>query len=470
MTRHVVLMVADEDPPDRVDHYIGANVPELSRTRAKALIADGYVTLNGERVKPSAIVTSGDIIEADVPDKPGPTTTPEDIPLTVVYEDDDVMVVDKPAGMVVHPAPGAPSGTLVNALLGLGTALSSMGGAFRPGIVHRLDRDTSGLIAVAKNDAAHRFLGNAFKERWVRKLYLALVWGVMREASGSIDEPVGRRPSDRKKMAVDPSGREAITDWSVREVFPFASLVEARPMTGRTHQIRVHLSHIGRPVIGDGDYGGAKSGFGDVPSHLRSQAKHVACLAERQQLHARELVFPHPSGRGNVRAVAPLPDDFGRTLSALRYPQGESGRVLGVDPGEARVGLALSDEGGLIARPLNTLAPAEASPGRGRDQSNAEEIAAVCSAEGVRVVVVGYPVRMDGSVGQRAARARELAVAIEDACPVRVVLQDERWSSAEAERMMRERGESARGRKQRVDELAACVILQGYLDRTGTGP
>jgi putative Holliday junction resolvase len=178
-------------------------------------------------------------------------------------------------------------------------------------------------------------------------------------------------------------------------------------------------------------------------------------------LHARELAFPHPSGSGEVRMVSPLPEDFGRALSLLRYPDGEAGRIIGVDPGEARVGLAVSDEAGLLARPLRTLAA-------GGDRAVAKEIAELCGELGARVVVVGHPVRMDGSIGPRALRSRELAAAIEDACPVRVVLRDERWSSAEAERMMRERGEKAKGRKGRVDELAACVILQGHLDSPGS--
>ncbi|MBN2564434.1 MAG: Holliday junction resolvase RuvX [Candidatus Eisenbacteria bacterium] len=460
MTQHIILMVADEDPPDRVDRYLGTHAPELSRTRARSLIDQGLVTLNGERVKPSTLVSPGDLIEADVPESHGPSAEPEDIPLTVIYEDEDILVVDKPAGMVVHPAPGAPRGTLVNALLGWGVTLSSMGGTLRPGIVHRLDRETSGLIVVARNDMAHRFLGEAFHSRHVKKTYLALVWGLMREPDGVVDEPIGRKPADRKRMAVVASGRQAETAWRERERFPFASLIEASPLTGRTHQIRVHLSHLGRPVIGDRDYGGVKSGFGDVPPHYRRQASRVNRLADRQALHARELRFPHPSGEGEVRAVSPLPEDFGMLLSILRYPDGETGRVVGIDPGEARVGVAVSDEGRVLARPLPTIS-------REDDSGVAARIAEICREEEARLVIVGQPLRMDGSVGPRAVRAREMAVAIEDACAVRVVLRDERWSSVEAERMMRETGETARGRKGRVDELAACVILQGYLDTAG---
>ena len=243
----------------------------------------------------------------------------------------------------------------------------------------------------------------------------------------------------------------------MREGFPFASLMELRPETGRTHQIRVHMSHLRRPVIGDGDYGGDKSAFGDVPPHYRRQAKRINALAERQALHARELRFQHPSGKGEVHVFSPIPPEFAGLLSLLRFPDGERGRILGVDPGEARVGVAVSDEGRLLARPLPTLTGLN-------DQGVAAAIAGLCEEMEVQVVVVGLPIRMDGTTGARAVRSMELAVAIEDATRARVVLHDERLSSAEATRIMHERGETARNRKGRVDELAASVILQGHLD------
>jgi len=457
MSRHIVLIVPEGEPSDRLDHYLGANAPELSRTRARAMIGEGLVTLNGRAVKPSARVEPGDVIEAELVEPPALEAAPEDIAVPVVYEDDDVIVVDKPAGMVVHPAPGTPGGTLVNALLGRGGGLSTLGGPLRPGIVHRLDRDTTGLVVVAKNDAAHRALGAAFQKRDVRKTYLALVWGTFAESEGTVDEPVGRRPTDRKRMAVVAAGRSAVTHWKVREGFPYATFVELALETGRTHQIRVHMSHLRRPVIGDRDYGGVRSAFGDVPPHYRREAKRLNAMAQRQALHARALSFPHPSGGGRVSVAAPLPEDFSRLLATLRRPGGESGRVLGIDPGEARVGVAVSDEGRTLARPLPTLTGLD-------DAGVAGTVARLCDEMGAQIVVVGHPIRMDGTTGARAVRARELAVAIEDATHARVVLHDERLSSAEAERIMRERGESARGRKGRVDELAASVILQGYLD------
>jgi 23S rRNA pseudouridine1911/1915/1917 synthase len=460
MSGRVVLVVSEDDSPDRLDRYLSENIPELSRSRAKEIIIGGLVTVNGSPAKPSASVSPGDTIEAEVPDVPPLEAAPENIPLVILHEDDDIIVVDKPAGMVVHPAPGATSGTLVNALLGHGAGLSGVGGDLRPGIVHRLDRDTSGVVVVAKNDASHRKLSAAFEARAVKKTYLALVWGVFGEEEGTVDEPVGRRRNDRKRMGVVPKGREAVTRWRVREGFPFASLLEVRPETGRTHQIRVHLSHLRRPVMGDADYGGVKSSYGDVPPHYRREAKRLSSLATRQALHARSLRFPHPADGSEMSFVSPLPEDFSALLATLRYPTGEGRRAMALDPGEARVGVAASDEGGILARPLDTLV------GLG-DEGVAREVGRISHEMDIRVVVVGNPIRMDGTTGARSARARELAAAVEDAAPVRVVLRDERLSSAEAERMMRERGERARGRKGRIDELAASIILQGYLDSRG---
>ncbi len=463
MKIRIALVVPDDAPTDRLDHFLGEQAASLSRTRAKEIILAGLVTLNGELAKPSARVEPGDVIEADVPELEALRADPETIPLDVLYEDDDIIVVNKPAGMVVHPAPGSATGTLVNALLGRGAVLSEAGGALRPGIVHRLDRHTSGIILVAKNNPAHRALAAAFQERRVSKRYLAIVWGSLGEAEGTIDEPVGRRRSDRKRMWVTTNGREAVTGWKVREEFPAASLVELSPKTGRTHQIRVHVAHLHHPVVGDADYGGVRKSFADVPPHFRRDAKRLNAIAERQALHARGLAFEHPSSGDAMRFTAPLPDDFADLLSFLRFPDGECRRVVGVDPGEARVGLALSDEGRLLAGPLPTLEVTS-------DRQVAEAVAEVVRERDADTVVVGYPIRMDGTVGPRAVRARELAVAIEDAARARVVLRDERLSSAEAERVMRERGEKARGRKGRVDQIAAAVILQGYLDEEGAGP
>lgn len=457
MKRTVVLAVPEDSPPDRLDHYLSVCAPGLSRTRAKEIIVGGLVTVNGRIARPSHEVRPGDTIEAEVPEPPPLRAAPEAIPLDICHEDEHILVVNKSAGMVVHPAPGSPSGTLVNALLAHCGDLSGTGGPLRPGVVHRLDRDTSGVIIVAKNDSAHRALASMLERREIKKTYLALVWGQLAEPRGRIEAAIGRSPSDRKKMAVVESGRLAATQWKVREEFPFATFVELRPETGRTHQIRVHMAHLHHPVIGDSQYGGVKRSFGDVAPHWRRHAKRVNSLAARQALHARALGFRHPVAGRPMRVAAPLPDDFAELLSCLRFPDGERGRVVGVDPGETRVGLALSDEGRIVAQFLETLEGLD-------DGGVAGVVARICREKGADRVVVGYPIRMDGTVGARARRARELAMTIEDAARARVVLWDERLSSAEARRVMRETGKRARGRKGKVDQIAASLILQGYLD------
>ncbi len=457
MQRRIVLIVPGDAPSDRLDHYIGTHTPDMSRTRAKDIISSGFVTLNGKVVKPSDTVVPGDRIEVDVPELEHLSAAPEDIPLDICYEDEHLLVINKLAGMVVHPAPGSYSGTLVNALVGRGVRLSSVGGSLRPGIVHRLDRYTSGLIIVAKTNESHRRLTAMFEAREIRKTYLALTWGVMEESAGTIAEPIGRRRSDRKRMGVVSDGRPAITEWRVREQFPYAAFIEIDLKTGRTHQIRVHMSHIHRPVIGDADYGGVRPSFGDVPPHYRRQAKRTNDRATHQALFARRLEFTHPMTEARVEFAAPMPDGFAHLLALLRHPEGETGRVLGIDPGEVRIGVALSDENRSLAASLDTL------EGLG-DSAAARHIGDLAEEHGVDTIVVGYPIRMDGSIGHRAMRSRELAVRLEDTSRCRIVLHDERLSSAEAERVMKEKGERKRGRKGRVDQIAASIILQGYLD------
>ena len=458
----ITLVASEEEEGDRLDHFLGTNAPELSRTRAKSIIDDGLVTVNGRRVKPSTRIYPGDVIHASVPELEKLKARPESIPLEILHEDDDIILVNKGPGMVVHPAPGTPGGTLVNALMGRDAALSSVGGDLRPGIVHRLDRDTSGVIVVAKNDLAHRRLSAAFEERRVSKVYLALVWGNPGAEQGIIDEPIDRHPRDRKRMAVVSGGRDAVTRWRVRERFSFASFIEAHPETGRTHQIRVHMANMKNPIIGDATYGGDKRSFGDVAHDQREHAARVNELAARHALHARHIAFDHPGTGIRIDIAAPLPDDMADVLDLLRHPEGRRGRVIGVDPGDVRIGLSVSDEGRQIARPAGALEHLT-------DQEAARRVATLAMEEGADTIIVGHPIRMDGTRGPRAARAEELAVEFEDATRARVVLRDERLSSVEAERMMRERGERAKGRKTRVDELAASIILQGYLDEESRG-
>lgn len=292
----------------RLDAFVQARGRGLSRSRAAALIRGGHVALNGRRAKPSSLVRDGDAVDVAVPLPQPLELVAQALPLRVVYEAPHVIIVDKPAGLTVHPAPGHPDGTLVNALLALVPDLPGIGGAQRPGIVHRLDKDTSGLIAVAKTDAAHRSLSRQLKERSVHKTYLALVSGALQDGAGAVDRPISRHPKHRKRMAVVEAGRAALTHYRVVERFdgPHGrhTLLEAHPVTGRMHQVRVHLAHIGHPIVGDPVYG------------KRSP------LVPRHFLHAHRLEIALPPAETERRTFeAPLPDDLADALEALRSGQ-----------------------------------------------------------------------------------------------------------------------------------------------------
>lgn len=311
--------VADADGGQRLDRWLAAQLTGQSRARLTALIKDGRVTReDGATVsEASARVKPGQTFTVSVPAAIEATPVAQDIPLTVVFEDDDVLVIDKPAGLVVHPAAGNPDGTLVNALLGhAGASLSGIGGVKRPGIVHRLDKDTSGLLVVAKNDAAHRTLVADFAARRIQRVYNALVWGVPRFSTGNVETQIGRSPADRKKMAVvQKGGRTAITGYQVVETFgDLASRVECRLKTGRTHQIRVHMAHLGHPVIGDRTYGRAPLAklrrFPNVVEETDS--------LNRQALHAVDLRFVHPRTGAELAFHSDLPLDLRRLISHLR--------------------------------------------------------------------------------------------------------------------------------------------------------
>jgi len=297
-----------EDGP-RLDKFLAGRLGDLSRAAVQRLIEEGEVTVNGEVVKASYKVRAGDQVVAHLPAEETDELVPETLPLDVVYEDAVLLVVTKPAGLVVHPAPGHARGTLVNAVLAYCPELADSGDK-RPGIVHRLDRDTSGLILIAKTEKARRALQRQFKERQVDKGYLALLDGHLQPAWGRIEAPLGRDPVHRQRMAVLPGGREAITEYHVLERFAHAvgpaagdySLVEAEPQTGRTHQIRVHLASIGHPVVGDRVYGRRK----------------VRLPVERQFLHAQRLGFRHPLTGRRVELESPLPDNLAAVLALLR--------------------------------------------------------------------------------------------------------------------------------------------------------
>ncbi len=300
MTR---LTLRADRPGERADALVCRLVPDLTRSAAQKLLERGAVTSAGRPVRKNDRPAPGDVLEVVLPDPEPIDVRPQDIPLDVVYEDGDVIVVNKPVGLVVHPAPGHPDGTLVNALLyHCGESLSGINGELRPGIVHRIDRDTSGLIIAAKNDRAHLALAAQLQDHSLARTYEAVAVGNLREDSGTVDAPIGRHPVDRKKMAVDrKNGREAITHWTVLARYPGYTHVECRLETGRTHQIRVHLASIGHPLLGDTVYGAKKP----VPG-LAGQC-----------LHARRLRFVHPATGETVELECPLPDWFQEVLRKI---------------------------------------------------------------------------------------------------------------------------------------------------------
>ncbi|MBD5148388.1 MAG: RluA family pseudouridine synthase [Oscillibacter sp.] len=291
------------DAGKRADAWLAERAEGLTRSAAVRLMEEGRVTAGGKPLAKNYRLTGGETVDIALPDPEPIEAVPQNIPLDVVYEDGDVIVVNKPKGLVVHPAPGHPDGTLVNALLyHCGDSLSGVGGAMRPGIVHRIDRDTSGLIIAAKNDFAHQGLAAQLQDHTLSRIYRCIVTGNLREDQGTVDAPIGRHRTDRKKMAVVPGGRPAVTHWRALERFPGFTYVECRLETGRTHQIRVHMAHTGHPVLGDTVYGAKKP----VPG------------LQGQCLHAVGLRFLHPRTGEAVELSCPLPEEFDRQLEKLR--------------------------------------------------------------------------------------------------------------------------------------------------------
>ena len=302
------VTVGADQAGTRLDVVLPLLVPELSRSRAAALLAAGHVRVNGSGPRKSDRVSAGDVIDVVLPAPVPSPLDPEAIPLAIIYQDADLLVVDKPAGLVVHPAPGHAAGTLVNALLHHVHDLSGVGGVLRPGIVHRLDRDTSGLLLVAKHDAAHRALASALKRREIRRAYLAAAWGHLGEERVRVEAPIGRAPNDRKRMAVVEGGRPAATRFFRLERWRAAELLRAELETGRTHQIRVHLAHIGHPVVGDPAYGGGSARR--ISGAARGWAQQLAKRVRRQFLHAAELRFRHPGTGEEMVFTSGLPAEL----------------------------------------------------------------------------------------------------------------------------------------------------------------
>ena len=306
--------IRDEDSRTRLDIYLSRNCPELTRSRIKKLIESGHVLVNGSTAKAGAGLSAGDVVDLKVPEPEKSSLEPEEIPLEVLYEDRNILVLDKPPHMVVHPSLGHGSGTLVNALLHHCRDLSGIGGVTRPGIVHRLDKGTSGVMVVAKNDSAHLSLSRQFKDHTIQRTYLAAVRGIVRDESGIIDKPLGRHRRDRKRIAVTEGGRRAMTRYRVMDGRDGVTLLELKPGTGRTHQLRVHLASIGHPILGDATYGGG------VKSLYAKNPQVLALLRslKRPALHAWKLGFIHPASGEEMSFEVPPPDDLAGLFAWIR--------------------------------------------------------------------------------------------------------------------------------------------------------
>jgi len=301
-----LLVVTDEYDGERIDRYLAQMLPDQSRSYLKSLVKDGCILVRGRAVKPSTPVQAGEEISVEIPEKIVPDILPEDIPLDILYEDEDLLVVNKPKGMVVHPAAGHYSGTLVNAVMyHCGSDLSGINGVLRPGIVHRIDKDTSGSVLVCKNDFTHRSIAEQLKEHTIVRRYYAVVHGGLKE-DRTIDQPIGRDPADRLRMAVRPDGKRAVTHCRVLESFGEYTYIECRLETGRTHQIRVHMAYIRHPIIGDEVYG---------------PRRKAPFSTDGQCLHAGILGFIHPRTGAYIETQAPLPAYFENVLTQLRRRQ-----------------------------------------------------------------------------------------------------------------------------------------------------
>ena len=303
----LTLQPNQEDAGKRIDAWLAANLEDVTRSGAQRLLEEGKVTKDGKALAKNYKLTGREILEVSLPDPEPVDVVPQNIPLDIVFEDSDVIVVNKPKGLVVHPAPGHPDGTLVNALLyHCGDSLSGIGGELRPGIVHRIDRDTSGLIIAAKNDFSHQRLAAQLQDHTLARIYHCIVTGNLREDSGTVEAPIGRHHTDRKKMAVVADGRNAVTHWRVLERYQGFTYVECRLETGRTHQIRVHMAHTGHPILGDTVYGNKKP----VPG------------LQGQCLHAVGLQFIHPRTEELVELHCGLSEEFEAQLKKLRAKNG----------------------------------------------------------------------------------------------------------------------------------------------------
>jgi 23S rRNA pseudouridine1911/1915/1917 synthase len=329
MNPTLTIVVPPGKTRERLDLYLTHHVQNATRTKVQRAIEGGFVTVNGKRVQPSHKISPGEVICVQIPKSPPPDVLPEAIPLDILFEDDYLIVLNKPAGMVTHPAFGNYTGTLVNALLyHCNNHLSTLNDPTRPGIVHRLDKDTSGVMVVAKEDATHAYLAKQFARRTIEREYWAVVWGRFDQENsltaksirrtGTIDAALGRSKSDRKKIVVVKEGKAAVTEYEVLEEFAYLSLVKLKLRTGRTHQIRVHLHHVGHPVFGDPTYGGRRIAWGGTEKPKKEEVQHLLKLITRQALHAKTIGFVHPKTREVMKFDSSLPEDMTAVLAALR--------------------------------------------------------------------------------------------------------------------------------------------------------
>lgn len=311
------IIVPPGEHRKRIDVYLTHRIENATRNKVQQAIQDGLVLVNGKVIKSNYLLRPNDSIDITFPRPPRPDVQPENIPLDILFEDDQLLIVNKPAGMVTHPAYANYTGTLVNALLYHCNRLSTVNTELRPGIVHRLDKDTTGIMVVAKSDSAHAFLAKQFSKRTIDREYWAIVWGRFKTTRGTIEANLGRSKRDRKKVTVTQDGRSAVTEYEVLKEFNYLTLVRLHLKTGRTHQIRVHLAHIGHPVFGDSTYGGRNKEWGNLSGKKSQQAANLLALISRQALHAKTLGFIHPISKDVMKFESDLPEDMKSILERI---------------------------------------------------------------------------------------------------------------------------------------------------------
>ena len=308
----------------RLDKYLSENLDQLSRSKIQNLINDGKVMINGEQEKSSYRLNGNEsiVVYLDEDETSTKNHVAQEIPLTIIHEDDDILIIDKQAGLVVHPGTGMNDNTLLNGLLYYTSSLSDINGPSRLGIVHRLDKDTSGIMVVAKTNSAHKYIAEQFEKRNIIKTYISLTWGIWEITEGSIDSPIKRKRSDPTVFTVDKTGRNAFTSYKVENSWRYISKVQFKPKTGRTHQIRVHSSFMGHPIISDNKYGGGENRVKGFLPEVSKELKTILQIFNRQALHAYSIEFIHPKTKDNVKYISPLPNDFKDAIAMLNEKYG----------------------------------------------------------------------------------------------------------------------------------------------------